>query len=213
MYRAVGRNLPPPYFYHNMMHPVMFCFGRGSLHFTCYYLPLSAKQMTKDIYPIILFSSKLMCTQQERGSLMQVKIEVSPEHTPPRAVIYTDRITPEIQRALDILQAKDTPVLAERDGRTFLLSEQEVYMIRVVGGETKLYTKKEEFRTRKRLYEVLDQLGSGFMQISKSCAVNLSYVQSVEAGFGGSLLLKMRNGLSDYVSRKYLPDLKNYLGL
>ena len=62
---------------------------------------------------------------------MQVKIEVSPEHTPPRAVIYTDRITPEIQRALDILQAKDTPVLAERDGRTFLLSEQEVYMIRV----------------------------------------------------------------------------------
>ena len=129
---------------------------------------------------------------------MQVKIEVSPEHTPPRAVIYTDRITPEIQRALDILQAKD---------------EQEVYMIRVVGGETKLYTKKEEFRTRKRLYEVLDQLGSGFMQISKSCAVNLSYVQSVEASFGGSLLLKMRNGLSDYVSRKYLPDLKNYLGL
>ena len=86
---------------------------------------------------------------------MQVKIEVSPEHTPPRAVIYTDRITPEIQRALDILQAKDTPVLAERDGRTFLLSEQEVYMIRVVGGETKLYTKKEESTTRKRLYEVL----------------------------------------------------------
>ena len=131
---------------------------------------------------------------------MQVKIEVSPEHTPPRAVIYTDRITPEIQRALDILQAKDTPVLAERD-------------VRVVGGETKLYTKKEAFRTRKRLYEVLDQVGSGFMQISKSCVVNLSYVQSVEAGFGGSLLLKMRNGLSDYVSRKYLPDLKKYLFL
>ena len=63
------------------------------------------------------------------------------------------------------------------------------------------------------MYEVLDQVGSGFMQISKSCVVNLSYVQSVEAGFGGSLLLKMRNGLSDYVSRKYLPDLKNYLGL
>ncbi|MGX8692235.1 MAG: LytTR family DNA-binding domain-containing protein [Clostridia bacterium] len=144
---------------------------------------------------------------------MQVKIEVSPEHTSPRAVIYTDRITPEIQRALDILQAKGAPVLAERDGCTFLLSGQEICMVRVVGGETKLYTKKEEFSTRKRLYEVLDQLGGDFLQISKSCAVNLAYVQSVEAGFGGSLLLKMKNGLSDYVSRKYLPDLKNYLGL
>ncbi len=28
MYRAVGRNLPPPYFYHNMMHPVISSFDR-----------------------------------------------------------------------------------------------------------------------------------------------------------------------------------------
>ena len=144
---------------------------------------------------------------------MKVKIEVSPEYTPPRAVIYTDRLTPEIQRALEILQAKSTPVLAERNGRTFLFAAQEVYMVRVENGETKLYTKQEEFSTRKRLYELLNQLGDGFMQISKSCAINLSDIQSVEASFGGSLLLKMKNGLSDYVSRKYLPDLKKYLGL
>ncbi len=144
---------------------------------------------------------------------MEVKIEISPEHTFPRAVIYTDRLTPEIQRALDILQAKDAPVLAERSERTFLLSGQDIYLIRVVDGKTMLYTQKEEFSTRKRLYELLDQLGGGFMQISKSCAVNLSCAESVEAGFGGSLLLKLKNGLSDYVSRKYLPDLKNYLGL
>ena len=144
---------------------------------------------------------------------MQVKIEVSPEHTSPRAVIYTDRITPEIQRALDILQAKDAPVLADRGGRTFLLSGQDIYMVRVVDRETRLYTEREEYNTRKRLYELLDQLGGGFMQISKSCIVNLSYAESVEAGFGGSLLLKMKNGLSDYVSRKYLPGLKDYLGI
>ena len=144
---------------------------------------------------------------------MQVKIEVSPEHTPPRAVIYTDRITPEIQRALELLQGREAPVLAERGGRTFLLSAPDICMVRVLGGETRLYTMKEEFGTRKRLYEVLEQLGSGFLQISKSCAVNLSYAESVEAGFGGCLLLKMKNGLSEYVSRKYLPDLKNYLGI
>lgn len=144
---------------------------------------------------------------------MQVKIEISPEHTPPRAVIYTDRITPEIQRALDILGAKEAPVLAERNGRTYLLAGQDIYMIRVEDRETKLYTQKEEFSTRKRLYELLGQLGGGWMQISKSCAVNLHWAQSVEAGFGGSLLLKMKNGLSDYVSRKYLKDLKDYLGI
>ena len=144
---------------------------------------------------------------------MQVKIELSPEHTPPRAVIYTDRLTPEIQRALDVLQAKSAPILAEHSGRTFLLTPQEIYMVRVEGGETKLYTKQETFLSRKRLYELKEQLGDGFLQISKACAVRLSCIQSVEAGFGGNLLIKMKNGLSDYVSRKYLPDLKSYLGL
>ena len=130
---------------------------------------------------------------------MQVKIEVSPEHTTPKAVIYTDRITPEIQRALDILQTRDAPVLAERNGRTFLLAGPEIYMVRVESGETRIYTEKEEY--------------SSFMQISKSCVVNLSCAESVEAGFGGSMLLKMKNGLSEYVSRKYLPGLRNYLGI
>ena len=144
---------------------------------------------------------------------MQVKIEVSPEHTPPRAVIYTDRLTPEIQRALDILQSKNSPILVEQNERTLLLTPQDVYMVRVESGETKVYTRQNSYSSKKRLYELLDQLGEGFMQISKACAVNLSYIQSVEAGFGGGLLLKMKNGVSDYVSRKYLPDLKDYLGI
>ena len=74
-----------------------------------------------------------------------------------------------------------------------LLTGQEICMVRVEDGETELYTQKEAFSTRKRLYEVLEQTGGSFMQISKSCAVNLSFAESVEAGFGGSLLLKMKN--------------------
>ena len=123
------------------------------------------------------------------------------------------RLTPEIQRTLDVLQAKNAPILAEQNERTILFTPQDIYMVRVENGETKLYTQQNTFTSRKRLYELLNQLGDGFLQISKACAVNLSYLQSVEAGFGGSLLLKMKNGLSDYVSRKYLPNLKSYLGL
>ena len=57
---------------------------------------------------------------------MQVKLEVAPEHTTPLAVIYTDRLTPEIQRALDILQAKNSPVLAEQNERTILFMPQDI---------------------------------------------------------------------------------------
>ena len=51
------------------------------------------------------------------------------------------------------------------------------------------------------------------MRISKATLVNLSYMDSIEPGFGGTLLLKMKNGCKDYVSRTYLKEFKKYLGL
>ena len=51
------------------------------------------------------------------------------------------------------------------------------------------------------------------MQTSKSCLVNLKVLDSVESSFGGALMLKLKNGLTDYVSRTYLPAFKQYLGL
>ena len=144
---------------------------------------------------------------------MQVKIEIAPEYTPARAVIYTDRLTPEIQRALDVLGAKNSPILGQHKERTLLLTPQDIYMARVENGEAVLYTQREKFSSRKRLYELREQLGEDFLQISKSCVVNISFIQSVEAGIGGGMLLKMKNGLSEYISRKYLQDFKTYLGL
>jgi hypothetical protein len=84
---------------------------------------------------------------------------------------------------------------------------------RVEDGDTILYGITQKFRSRKRLYELSFQLGKQFMQISKSTLVNLSYLDSIQPGFGGTMLLKLKNGCKDYVSRKYLPAFKNYLGL
>ena len=86
-------------------------------------------------------------------------------------------------------------------------------MVRVEAGDTILFGKCSKYRSRKRLYELEKQLGNQFMQISKSTLVNLSYLESIEAGFNGTLLLKLKNGCKDYVSRKYLPEFKKYLGL
>lgn len=40
-------------------------------------------------------------------------------------------------------------------------------MERVEGGETRIYTRQDSFSSRKRLYELLDQLGDGFLQIPR----------------------------------------------
>ena len=145
---------------------------------------------------------------------MKVSVDISPEHTEPYAVIYTSQMTDEIQRLLDVFGNSESPITAllnEED--LIILQPKDIYMVRVENGDTIIYGEQKKYRSRKRLYELGQQLVKQFMQISKSTLINLSYMDSIEPGFSGTLLLKLRNGCKEYVSRTYLPAFKKYLGL
>ena len=145
---------------------------------------------------------------------MKVSVDISPEYKEPYAVIYTDQMTDEIRRMIEILGANETPITAlQNEEDLVVLQPKEIFMVRVENGETVIYSEKNRYRSRKRLYELGLQLGKQFMQISKTTLINLSYMDCIEPGFSGTLLLKLKNGSKDYVSRKYLPDFKKYLGL
>lgn len=145
---------------------------------------------------------------------MKVNVDISSQYKEPYAVIYTNEVTEDIQRMIDIIGSKDNPLTAlQSNGDMVILQPGDIYMVRVENGETIIYTEKMNYRSRKRLYEVGQQLGKQFMQISKTTLVNLSYMDSIESGFSGTLLLKLKNGCKDYVSRRYLSEFKKYLGL
>ena len=145
---------------------------------------------------------------------MRVSVELSPEYKESYAVVYTDKVTDEIQHMIDLFSSSESPITAlQNEQDIIILQPNEIYMVRVEDGDTIIYGEKQNYRSRKRLYELGQQLGKQFMQISKSTLINLSYMDSIEAGFSGTLLLKMKNGCKDYVSRKYLPEFKKYLGL
>ena len=145
---------------------------------------------------------------------MKVTVEIAPQHNPPYAVIYADEMNSGIQRAMDLLDTESAPVTAQEGERMVILQPAEISMVRVENSRTMIYDqKKNAYYSNKRLYEIRDRLGAEFLQISKSTLVNHSCLSSVEAGFNGTLLLHLKNGLKDYVSRRYLPAFKQYLGL
>ena len=177
-------------------------------HFTINFLRLTAKHRTGLCKCCMIASSK------RGGKVMKINVDISSEYKEPYAVIYTNEVTEDIQRILDTFGSKEIPVIAlQSNGDMVILQPSEIYMVRVENGETMIYTEKKSYRSRKRLYEVGQQLGTQFMQISKSTLVNLYYMDSIEPGFSGTLLLKLKNGCKDYVSRTYLPEFKKYLGL
>ena len=145
---------------------------------------------------------------------MKVSIDLSAEYKEPYAVIHTDKVTDEIMRIVEMFGSNETPVTAlQNEEEIVILKPREIYMVRVEGGDTLIYGERQKYRSRKRLYELAEILGKQFMQISKTTLINLSYIDSIEPGFSGTMLMKLKNGNKDYVSRKYLPEFKRYLGL
>ena len=145
---------------------------------------------------------------------MKVSVDISAEYKEPYAVIHTDKMTDEIRRMVSVFSTAEAPITAlQNEEDLVVLQPKDIFMVRVEDGDTIIYGEKKCYRSRKRLYEIGQQLGKQFMQISKTTLINLSYMDSIEPGFSGTLLLKLKNGCKDYVSRKYLPEFKKYLGL
>lgn len=118
---------------------------------------------------------------------MKVSIDMSPEYREPYAIIRTDKMTEEIQRIADLLGGTGIPVAAVKNsGDIAILQNSEICMVRIESGCAVIYGKNEKYRSNKKLYELLEQLGPDFMQISKSAIVNMRHIDSLETGFSGA---------------------------
>jgi DNA-binding LytR/AlgR family response regulator len=147
------------------------------------------------------------------GSIMKVEIKLLPEIKEAYAVIYCNEITDEIQELTSFMEAGESIVTAKDHERIVVLRPKEIFMVRVEGEKTMIYCRSQKYTTQKRLYELEKQLGKGFMRISKSAIINLNEIDCVEASFNSMMILILKNGCKEYISRKYLSDFKKYLGL
>ena len=144
---------------------------------------------------------------------MRVEIKVSAEIKEPYAVIYTNAITGEVIKIRSILEIQE-PVVTVADGeRIVVLTPEEIYMIRTENEGVVVYNKDRRYISDKRLYEMEALPGNGFLRISKSTIINLRMIDYVEPAFNGMMMILLKNGGKDFISRKYLPQLKQYLGI
>lgn len=103
---------------------------------------------------------------------------------------------------------------AHKDGRWFRLSPGEIYYIETVDNRVYLYAQKDVYETRRKLYELEEELGTAdFFRISKSVIVNLSKIKSLTPAFSGRLEAVLKNGETVIISRQYVARLKDRLGL
>ena len=99
------------------------------------------------------------------------------------------------------------------DDRIVTIKRTEIIKVEIQTTDITFYTTKEVVKTTGRLYQVLEKLGDGFIQVSKHGVININFLESIEVGFAGNMIALLKNNLKADVSRLYLPALKRELGL
>jgi Response regulator of the LytR/AlgR family len=146
--------------------------------------------------------------------MMRVNIIVEPDLEEEFAEFHVRRMTNEVTRLSELVQNKSQVITGTDEyDRIVVIDELEIVALHAEKKWCRIYTDTGDFSCRKRLYEIENMLGRDFMRISKSIIVNLRKIESVEAVFNGMLLLRMKNGSNEYVSRTYLPQIRDYLGI
>lgn len=142
---------------------------------------------------------------------MKVEIRQTPETSEAYAVIFCREVDASVLAAAESLRGGGDFITAYDAERIVVIKRKELYMIRVEEGKTRLYTEKASYESAKPLRE-FERL-PGFMRISKFCVINLEEIKCFDPLFSGILQVTLKNDLKDTISRKYLPDMKRYLGL
>jgi DNA-binding LytR/AlgR family response regulator len=154
--------------------------------------------------------------EAEMRKTMRVEIKIDPDIEEHTAVIHVPKMTQELMALVEMLKQTEKPSLlfAKSNNKLFVIEPEQIDIIRTEGNDIKLYNREaQEYIITKPLREIGEQLGGLFVRISKSTLVNIKRVDYLSPSFNSTMYIVMKNGISDYITRKHLNDFKSRLGL
>lgn len=117
-----------------------------------------------------------------------------------------------VERILTFLESVDKQISCYEDGVEYLVNLSDIYYIESVDKKTFVYLANAVYQTDLRLYQLLQDLqNDGFVQISKSCLLNINVLESIRPLLNSRMEATLLNGEKVIVNRSYLNDVKEAL--
>lgn len=118
----------------------------------------------------------------------------------------------QVNRIIDFLQSFDMQIKCDTDNIERMINILDIYYIESVDKKTFVYLEKTVYHTDFRLYQLKDKLYEyGFVQISKSCILNINALESIKPIFNSRMEATLKNGEKVYINRNYLSGVKKAL--
>lgn len=145
---------------------------------------------------------------------MKISINIDPGLVDTEIVINCGSLTAETENIIAALRMANNQITVLRDGETHILDISKIAYIETVDRRTFVYTEKDCYESKLKLYEMDEKLcSSSFLRISKSCIVRLKYIRSLKAELDRRLRITLENGEQLIASRQYADELKKRLGV
>ncbi len=146
---------------------------------------------------------------------MQIEIKVDENCKELKVIVVTEKVTDEVNSIIRKLSETSPPILLgfQEDIAT-ILNEADLYRVYSSDGKVYAVTKDGEYTIRQRMYEIGERLSQDdFIRISNSEIVNLKKIKKLDLSFTGTICIKLIDGTTSYVSRRYVSKIKEILGI
>lgn len=129
-------------------------------------------------------------------------------------IVRCDSLSENLWKLLQQFKINDELLTVTKDGQISRIKPTDVYYIESVDHRTFLYTEKDVYEIKKKLYEMEQQYqGIDYFRVSKSVIMNLNKVKFLSPVLGSRLEATLLNGEKIMISRQYVAALKTLLGL
>ena len=143
---------------------------------------------------------------------MEIKIFKVGKEKPEEMEIRCHEVTEEVREIVAFVKTRQGRLTGLQEGRQFEVPVTDVCYVEAVDNKVFLYTQKQVYETRQKLYELEELLREKyFLRVSKSMLLNLMKVQSVKPAMNGRMLAVLRGGEEIMITRKYVSELKKAL--
>lgn len=122
------------------------------------------------------------------------------------------KINQRIKRLITLIRSFDMRIKCNEENAEHYVNVSDIFYIESVDKRTFIYLEKDVLRTDYRLYQLAEKLSDfGFVQISKSCIVNINTLEIIKPLINSRMEATLQNGERLYITRKYLDDIRQAL--
>lgn len=144
---------------------------------------------------------------------MKVNIDIDKQYEGTSITIQTDEWTDELQALVQQLQREKPQRIFGVDGdQTILLQPGDIDYMYVENRKVYAALREQRLEVRMKLIELENILmAHHFMRFSKSVLGNINNIRRFELSFSGNLCVYFTSGNKEYISRKYVKQIKEKL--